>query len=72
MAGEGRRKVMCVCARAHTRRERESWCFKPSQSQRLTSGLRNFHKEICSERTDRKNSVRKRGVVGKIYGMKYS
>ena len=55
-----------------------SWCFKPSQPQRIISGLREtFIKRYIVERTnkaekDQKNRVRKRRVVGRIYGMKYS
>ena len=56
-----------------------SECFKPGQPQRITSGLREtFTERYVVERTnnkaekDRKNRVRKRRVVGRIYGMKYS
>ena len=54
-----------------------SWCFKPSQPQRIIPGLREtFIKRCRVERTnkaakDRKHRVRKRKVVGRIYGMKY-
>ena len=55
-----------------------SWCFKPSQPQRIISGLREtFIKRYMIQRTNKaeqgqKNRVRKRRVVGRIYGMKYS
>ena len=56
-----------------------SWCFKPSQPQRIISGLREtFIKKYIVERTNkaeekvRKNRVRKSRVVGRIYEMKYS
>ena len=55
-----------------------SWCFKPSQSKKIISGLREtFIQRYIVERTskaekDWKNRVRKRRVVGRIYGMKYS
>ena len=55
-----------------------SWCFKPSHPQRIISGLREtFIKRYIVERTDKaeydqNNRVRKRRVVSRIYGMKYS
>ena len=55
-----------------------SWCFKPSQPQRIISWLKKtFIKRYIVERTnkadkDRKNGVRKQTVAGRIYGMKYS
>ena len=55
-----------------------NWCSKPSQPQRITSGPREtFIKRYTIERTnkaekDRKNRVKKRRVVVRIYGMKYS
>ena len=55
-----------------------SWCFKPSQPQRIKSGLKETSiKRYVDERTknaeiDRKNRVRKGTVVGRIYGMKHS
>ena len=53
-------------------------CFKPSQPQKILSGLmETFIKIYIVERLirqneDRKNRVGKRRVVGRIYGMKYS
>ena len=53
-------------------------CFKPSQPQRIISGLKEtFIKRYTVERTNkaeqyRKNRVRKRRIGGRIYGMKYS
>ena len=53
-------------------------CFKPSQPQRITLGLQEtFIKRYIVERTNNtdlrpKNRVRKRRVVGRIYGAKYS
>ena len=55
-----------------------SWCFKPSQPQRIISGLREtFTKRYIVETTkkaekDQKNRLRKRRVVGMIFRMKYS
>ena len=57
-----------------------SWCFKPSQPQRITLGQKEtFCKETYSWKdlwarikTREQNRVRKRRVVGRIYGMKYS
>ena len=56
-----------------------NWCFEPSQPLGITSGLREtfikryiVERTIKAERYDRKNRVRKRRVVGRIYGMKYS
>ena len=55
-----------------------SWCCKPSQPQRIISGLREtFIKRDVVQRTskadqDQKNRVRRRWVVERIYGMKYS
>ena len=52
--------------------------LKPSKSQRIISGLREtFIKRYVVQRTnkaeqDQKNRVRKRRVVGRIYGTKYS
>ena len=54
------------------------WSFTPSQLQRIISELKEtFIKRYIVERTtkaekDRKNRVRKRRDVGRIYGMKYS
>ena len=54
------------------------WYFKPSQPQRIISGLREtFIKRYIVERTneaekDRQNRVRKRKFVGRIYEIKYS
>ena len=55
-----------------------SWYLKPSQPQKIISGLREtFIKRYVVERInkaekkDRKNRVRKRRVVGRIFGMKY-
>ena len=54
-----------------------SWCFKPSQPQRIISGLNeSFIKKYIVERTSeaelRPKEQRKRRVLGGIYGMKYS
>ena len=54
-----------------------SWCFKPSQPQKIISGLREtFIKRYVVERTNeaeiRLEEQRKRRVVGRNYGMKYS
>ena len=56
-----------------------NWCFELSQPPGIISGLKEtFIKRHTVERTnkaekyDRKNRVRKRRVVGRIYGMKYS
>ena len=55
-----------------------SWRFRPSQPKRIISGLRKtFIKRYLVKRTnkaekDQKNRDRKRRVVGRIYGMKYS
>ena len=55
-----------------------SWCFRPSQPQRITSGLRetfikryNVVEGSMRQKWDRKNRVRKRRAVRRIYGMKY-
>ena len=55
-----------------------SWCFKPSQPQKIISGLREtFIKRYLvqmnkkAEIRPEKNRVRTRRVVGRIYGMKY-
>ena len=53
-------------------------CFEPSQPLGIISGLREtFTKRYVVERTSKaeispENRVRKRRVVGRIYGMKYS
>ena len=66
--GEEGGKVMCL----------SYWCFKPTQPQRIISGLREtFIKSYIIQRTskaeqDLKNRVRKRRFVRRIYGMKYS
>ena len=55
-----------------------SWCVRPSEPQRIISGLREtFIKRYIAQRTskaeqDQKNRVRKRRVVERIYGTKYS
>ena len=51
-----------------------SWCFKPSQSQSIISGLRETFIYIYTHLKGpiRQNRVRKQRVVGRIYGMKYS
>ena len=55
-----------------------SWCFKPSQPQRIISGLsETFTKTYIVEWTNKaeirpEEFVRKRRVVGRIYRMKYS
>ena len=60
------------------KRQLVSLCFKPSQPQGIISGLREtFIKRYIVEKTNKaeirpKNRVRKRRVVGRIYGMKYS
>ena len=55
------------------------WCFQPSQPQMITSGLKEtLLKRYIVERTSKteirpeEQKVRKRRVVGRIYGMKYS
>ena len=54
------------------------WYFKPSQPQRIMSGLREtFIKKYIVQRTNKaelrpENRVRKQRVVGKIYEIKYS
>ena len=54
-----------------------SWCFKPSQPQRIISGLREtFIKRYIVERTNkaeiRPEEQRKRRDVGRLHGLKYS
>ena len=54
-----------------------SQCFKPSEPQKILSGLREtFIKRYIVERTNeaeiRLEEQRKRRVVGRNYGMKYS
>ena len=54
-----------------------SWCFKLSQPQRILSGLKETLikrqlKGPTKQKWDQKNRVRKRRVVGRIYGTKYS
>ena len=54
-----------------------SWCFKSSQPQRIIPELREtFMKRYIVERTNkaeiRPEEQRKRRVLGRIYGMKYS
>ena len=54
-----------------------SWCFKSSQPQRITSGLKEtFIKRYIVDWTnkadkDQKSIVRKRRAVGRIYGIQY-
>ena len=54
----------------------DSWRFNPSQPQRIISGLREtfiiWLKGPIRQNQDRKNRVRKRRVVGRTYGIKYS
>ena len=55
-----------------------SWCFNPSQPQRIISGLREtFVKRYIVEISNKadirsEEESKKRRVVGRIYGMKYS
>ena len=52
-----------------------SWCSKPSEPQRIISGLREtFTKRYIVERTNkvRQEELRKQRVVGRNYGVKYS
>ena len=55
-----------------------SWCITPIQPRRIISGLKEtVIKRYTYERsnkavTGRKNRVRKRRVVWRIYGMKYN
>ena len=52
------------------------WCFKPSQPQRIISGLKEtFIKRYIVERTNkaetRSEEQSEKTVVGRIYGLKY-
>ena len=53
-----------------------SWCFKPSQPQRIVSGLREtFIKRYVVERTNKaeiRSEEQSERAFGRIYGMKYS
>ena len=60
-------------------KELVSWCFQPSQPQKIISGLRKtFIKRYIVERTNKaeirqeEQNEKRRRVVGRIYGMKYS
>ena len=56
-----------------------SWCFKPNQPQRIISGVKEtLIKRYKDERTNKaeirqeEQNEKRRRVVGRIYGMKYS